>query len=164
MGSNLLLIIVQEYIKRIPHLSYVSGEIVHGNVYPMRYLWVFVLGPLVGASIAVEIRKKFHEEPRKNVRNCENSDEEREKNEGNEDDDIRWNRLVPVPRLIEKETEQNPKSDENGQNFEAEPDKPESMADKSTHQENGYAKPEDADIIIQQDDKELQKNQNKESE
>lgn len=164
MGSNLLLIIVQEYIKRIPHLNYVSGGVVHGNVYPMRYLWVFVLGPLVGASIAVEIRKKFHEEPRKNVRNCENSDEECEKNEGNEDDDIRWDRLVPVPRLIEKETEQDSESDENGQNFEAEPDKPESTADKPTHQENGYAKPEDADIIIQHDDKELQKNQNKETE
>ena len=47
-----------------------------GNVYPMRYLWVFVLGPLVGSSIAVEIRKKFHEEPRKNVRDCESDEEE----------------------------------------------------------------------------------------
>lgn len=136
----------------------------YGNVYPMRYLWVFVLGPLVGASIAVEIRKKFNKEPRKNVRNCESSDEECEKNEGNEDDDIRWDRLVPVPRLIEKETEQNSESNENGQNFETEPEKAENAADKTVCQENGYAKPEDADIIIQQDDKELQKNQNKETE
>lgn len=160
----MLLIIVQEYIKRIPHLNYASGGVVHGNVYPMRYLWVFVLGPLVGASIAVEIRKKFNKEPRKNVRNCESSDEECEKNEGNEDDDIRWDRLVPVPRLIEKETEQNSESNENGQNFEAEPEKPKSTAANPIHQESSYAKPEDADIIIQQDDKELQKNQNKESE
>ena len=130
----------------------------------MRYLWVFVLGPLVGASIAVEIRKKFNKEPRKNVRNCESSDEECEKNEGNEDDDIRWDRLVPVPRLIEKETEQNSESNENGQNFEAEPEKPKSTAANPIHQESSYAKPEDADIIIQQDDKELQKNQNKETE
>lgn len=72
--------------------------------------------------------------------------------------------MVPVPRLIEKETEQNSESNKNGQNFEAEPDKPESTADKPTHQENGYAKPEDADIIVQQDDKESQKNQNKEKE
>lgn len=107
-----------------------------------------------GASIAVEIRKKFHEEPRKNVRNCESSDEECEKNEGNEDDDIRWDRLVPVPHLIEKETEQNSESNENGQNFEAEPKKAENAADKTVCQESGYAKPEDADIIIQHDDKE----------
>lgn len=136
----------------------------YGNVYPMRYLWVFVLGPLVGASIAVEIRKKFHEAPRKNVRNYESNEEECEKNEGNEDDDIRWNRLVPVPRLIEKETKQNSKSDENGQNFEAESEKVENPVSETKSQESNRAKPEDADIIIQQNDKESQKTQNKESE
>lgn len=160
----MLLIIVQEYIKRIPHLNYVSGGVVHGNVYPMRYLWVFVLGPLVGASIAVEIRKKFHEEPRKNVRNCESSDEECEKSEGNEDDDMRWDRLVPVPRLIKKETEQNPKSDENGQNFEAKSEKVENPVGESKSQESNRAKPEDADIIIQQDNEDSQKAQNNETE
>ena len=132
-----------------------------GNVYPMRYLWVFVLGPLVGASIAVEIRKKFHEEPRKNVRDCESDEEECEKSG---DDDTPWNRLVPVPRLIEKETEQNSKSDENGQNFDAESEKEENQANESESQESNRAKPEDADIIIQQDDKELKKTQNKKSE
>ena len=130
----------------------------------MRYLWVFVLGPLVGASIAVEIRKKFNKEPRKNVRNCESSDEECEKNEGNEDDDIRWDRLVPVPRLIEKETEQNPKSDENGQNFEAKFEKVENPVGESKSQESNRAKPEDADIIIQQDNEDSQKAQNNETE
>ena len=132
-----------------------------GNVYPMRYLWVFVLGPLVGSSIAVEIRKKFHEEPRKNVRDCESDEEECEKSG---DDDTPWNRLVPVPRLIEKETEQNSKSDENGQNFDAESEKEENQANESESQESNRAKPEDADIIIQQDDKELKKTQNKKSE
>ena len=132
-----------------------------GNVYPMRYLWVFVLGPLVGSSIAVEIRKKFHEEPRKNVRDCESDEEECEKSG---DDDAPWNRLVPVPRLIEKETEQNSKSDENGQNFDAESEKEENQANESESQESNRAKPEDADIIIQQDDKELKKTQNKKSE
>ena len=29
MGSNLLLVVVQEHIKRIPHLNYVSGGVVH---------------------------------------------------------------------------------------------------------------------------------------
>lgn len=133
----------------------------YGNVYPMRYLWVFVLGPLVGASVAVEIRKKFHEEPRKNVRDCESDEEECEKSG---DDDAPWNRLVPVPRLIEKETEQNSKSDENGQNFDAESEKEENQANESESQESNRAKPEDADIIIQQDDKELKKTQNKKSE
>lgn len=100
----------------------------------------------------------------KNVRNCENNEEECEKSKDSEDDDIRWNRLVPVPRLIEKETEQNSKSDENGQNFEAESEKAENQANESESQESNRAKPEDADIIIQHDDKELQKAQNKESE
>lgn len=130
----------------------------------MRYLWVFVLGPLVGASIAVEIRKKFNKEPRKNVRNCESSDEECEKNEGNEDDDIRWDRLVPVPRLIEKETEQNSESNENGQNFEAKFEKVENPVGESKSQESNRAKPEDADIIIQQDNEDSQKAQNNETE
>ena len=29
MGSNLLLVVAQEYIKRIPHLNCVSGGVVH---------------------------------------------------------------------------------------------------------------------------------------
>lgn len=136
----------------------------YGNVYPMRYLWVFVLGPLVGASIAVEIRKKFHEEPRKNVRNCENDEEECEKGEDDEDDDAPWNRLVPVPRLIEKETEQNSKPDENGQNFEAKSEKMENPGGESKSQESDRAKPEDADIIVQQDSEDSQKAQNNETE
>ena len=136
----------------------------YGNAYPMRYLWVFVLGPLVGASIAVEIRKKFNEAPRKNVRNCENDEEECEKGENDEDDDAPWNRLVPVPRLIEKETEQNSKPDENGQNFEAKSEKMENPGGESKSQESNRAKPEDADIIIQQDNEDSQKAQNKEME
>lgn len=136
----------------------------YGNAYPMRYLWVFVLGPLVGASIAVEIRKKFNEAPRKNVRNCENDEEECEKSEDSENDDIRWNRLVPVPRLIEKETEQNPKSNESGQNFEAKSEKAENSVGKSKSQESDRAKPEDADIIVQQDNEDSQKAQNNETE
>lgn len=136
----------------------------YGNAYPMRYLWVFVLGPLVGASIAVEIRKKFNEAPRKNVRNCESNEEECEKSEDSEDDDIRWNRLVPVPRLIEKETEQNSKPDENGQNFEAKSEKVENPVGESKSQESNRAKPEDADIIIQQDNEDSQKAQNNETE
>lgn len=136
----------------------------YGNAYPMRYLWVFVLGPLVGASIAVEIRKKFNEAPRKNVRNCESNEEECEKSEDSEDDDIRWNRLVPVPRLIEKETEQNSKPDENGQNFEAKSEKVENPVGESKSQESNRAKPEDADIIIQQDNEDSQKAQNNKTE
>lgn len=136
----------------------------YGNAYPMRYLWVFVLGPLVGASIAVEIRKKFNEDPRKNVRNCENDEEECEKGEDDENDDASWNRLVPVPRLIEKETEQNSKPDENGQNFEAKSEKTENPVRKSKSQESDRAKPEDADIIVQQDNEDSQKAQNNETE
>ena len=136
----------------------------YGNAYPMRYLWVFILGPLVGASITVEIRKKFNEAPRKNVRNCENNEEEREKSEDSEDDDIRWNRLVPIPCLIEKETKQNSKSDKSGQNFEAESEKVENPVSETKFQESNSAKPEDADIIIQQDDEDSQKTQNKETE
>lgn len=136
----------------------------YGNAYPMRYLWVFVLGPLVGASIAVEIRKKFNEDPRKNVRNCENDEEECEKGEDDENDDASWNRLVPVPRLIEKETEQNPKSNESGQNFEAKSEKTENPVGESKSQESNRAKPEDADIIIQQDNEDSQKAQNNETE
>lgn len=136
----------------------------YGNAYPMRYLWVFVLGPLVGASIAVEIRKKFNEAPRKNVRNCENDEEECEKGEDDEDDDASWNRLVPVPRLIEKETEQNSKPDESGQNFEAKSEKAENPVGESKSQKSNRAKPEDADIIIQQDNEDSQKAQNNETE
>ena len=136
----------------------------YGNAYPMRYLWVFVLGPLVGASIAVEIRKKFNEAPRKNVRNCESNEEECEKSEDDEDDDAPWNHLVPVPRLIEKETEQNPKSNESGQNFEAKSEKAENPVGKSKSQESDRAKPEDADIIVQQDNEDSQKAQNNETE